>query len=504
VSDDFFNLLHSIIVEEKGGGLVRSNMDLPHRTTTPSCPRKKQRPGSTLIKIPTANDNHNQYDDNYSSDERFSQRGEEEDYTDGMSTDGNAGEEDRADAAVETKRNNRGRNDGSRNSEQETREYNRRERTKQLLAESQQCKQIIREDNVIDLEDNSVDYDGARSFDGVRVDKVINEKNRQHVDNLKQRLGGREDEIDVARKNNFRGSKHDKIPAMATSSSKLTSPLRGNGKRIKGRKTRIHNNNNGTDSFASSHGVIEPLDYARNLQEGNRLSSTSYDPAVNNGNYTKTMAGYMDKIPQLGKGSMTTKRSKLAQAATKRQELSHPLVEGNGAANRRRQSTADVALSARRGSSDRRRKSPPPSYGGDDYHSFAADETQNGQKSGFQWRGNSGEERSNKKSSGGVIAEDEIDRHKSACRTSDWRVAEPRVHDDDLERTIAACEQPLNTNDMSSFGIQRARKSIPVFVVHRFSFIIDSLYLIILFWIVMYCREMASQLRITETNQSLT
>ena len=147
--------------------------------------------------------------------------------------------------------------------------------------------------------------------------------------------------IDVVRKRDFRGSKHDKTPAMDISSSKLTSLSRGNGKRMKGRKTRIHNNNNGTDSFASSHGVIEPLDYARNLQEGNRLSSTSYDPAVNNGNYTKTMAGYMDKIPQLGKGSMNTKRSKLAQAATKRQELSHPLVEGNGAANRRRQSTAD-------------------------------------------------------------------------------------------------------------------------------------------------------------------
>ena len=462
-------------------------MDLPHRTTTPSCPRKKQRCGSTLIKIPTANDNHNQYDDNDSSDERFSQRGEEEDYTDGMSTDGNAGEEDRADAAgVETKRNNRGRND-SRNSEQETREYNRRERTKQLLANSQQCKQIMREDNVIDLEVNSADDDVPRSFDGVRVDKVVNEKNRQHVDNLKQRLGGREDEIDVVRKNNFRGSKHDKIPAMATSSSKLTSPSRGNGKRIQGRKTRLHNNNNnnnnGTDSFASSHGGMDPLDYAQNLQEGNRWPSTSYDPAVNNGNYTKTMAGYMDKIPQLGKGSMDTKRSMLAHAATKRQELSHPLVEGNGAANRRRQYTANAALSARRGRSDRSRKSPPPSYGGDDYHPFAADETRNGQKSGLQWRGN--EERPNKKSSGGVIAEEECDRYETTGRTSDWG-SEPRVHDADLAMAIAACEQPLNTNDMSSFGIQRARKSIPVFFVHRFSFIINSLYLIVMYVVKCY------------------
>ena len=168
--------------------------------------------------------------------------------------------------------------------------------------------------------------DGTRSFDGVRIDKVINERNRQHVDNLKRRLVGREDEmIDVVRKRDFRGSKHDKTPAMDISSSKLTSLSRGNGKRIKGRKTCIHNNNDGTDSFASSHGGMEPLDYARNLQEGNRLPSTSYDPAVNNGNYTKTMAGYMDKIPQLGKGSMNTKRSKLAQAATKRQELSHPV-----------------------------------------------------------------------------------------------------------------------------------------------------------------------------------
>jgi len=77
----------------------------------------------------------------------------------------------------------------------------------------------------------------------------------------------------------------------------------------------------------------------------------------------------------------------------------------------------------------------------------------------------------------------------------DTSVAEPRVHDEDLEMTIAACEQTLNTNDMSSFGIQRARKFIPVFAVHRFSFIIDSFYIIIL-----YCREMASQLGITETN----
>ena len=193
--------------------------------------------------------------------------------------------------------------------EQETREYNRRERTKQLLAKSQQCKQIMREDNVIDLEDNSADDDVPISFDGVRVDIVINEKNRQHVDNLKRRLVGREDEIDVVRKRDFRGSKHDKTPAMDISSSKLTSPLsRGNGKRIQGRKTRLHNNNNNSgskDSFASSRGGMDLLDYARNLQEGNR---------------------WMEKIPQLGKGSMNTKRTMLAHAATKRQELSHGLL----------------------------------------------------------------------------------------------------------------------------------------------------------------------------------
>jgi hypothetical protein len=427
-----------------------------------------------LIKIPKANDNHNRYNDNDSSadESRFSQGGDEEEqyyYNDGMSTDGNAGEEDvimthpqinRAGVVEETRRNNRGRSgDGSRNNEKERKEYNRREQTKQQLAESQQCKLKQRKD-VINLDDNSVDNDdGPRSFDGVRVDKVFNEQAKQHVDNLRQRLGGREDEIDhLARKRDFRGNKHDSIPPMAISSSKLSSPSRGNGKRIPGRKTRLHNNtnNNGTDTFASSHGGIDPLDHARNIQEGNRLSSTSYDPAVNNGNYTQTMGGYMDKIPQLGKGSMDTKRSVLAHAATKRQELSHPPVEGNGAANRRRQSTADAALNSRRGSDDRSRKSPPPSYGRGDY------ETRNGQQSGFQWRGNSGEERPNKKSSGGVISEEEKYRNKSAGRTSDWLDAEPRVHDADLERTIAACEQPFNSNDMSSFGIQRARKSVPV------------------------------------------
>ena len=458
-------------------------MDLPHRTTTtPSCPRKKQRPGSTLIKIPTANDNHNQYDDNYSSDERFSQRGEDEDYNDGMSTDGNAGEEvmthhqqnsNRADAAgVETERNNKGRSD-SRNNEKERREYIRREHTKQQLAKSQQCKQ--RRD-VIDLDDNSVDNDdGPRVFDGVRVDKVINEQAKQHVDNLKQRLGGREDEIDLARKRDFRGNKHDKIPAMATSSSKLSSPLRGNGKRIQGRKTRLHNNNNnGTDSSASSHGGMEPLDYARNLQDGNRLpsTSTSYDPAVNNHNFTKTMGGCMDRFANFGTGSMATKRQKQAQAATKRRVMS--------------QSTADAALSARRGRNDRSRKSPPPSYGGDDYHSSAAHETRNGQKEGFRWYGN--EERPNKKSGGGVIAEEECDRYETTGRTSDWG-SEPRVHDADLAMAIAACEQPINTNDIpmtSSFGIQRARKSIPVFFVHRFSCIINSLYLIVMYVVKWY------------------
>jgi hypothetical protein len=396
-----------------------------------------------------------------------------EDYNDGMSTDGNAGEDvmthhqqnNNNSGAVEKKRNNRGRSD-SRNNEKERREYIRREQTKQQLAESQQCKQQRRD--VIDLDDNSVDDDnGPRSFDGVRVDKVINEKTKQHVDNLKQRLGGREDEIDFARKRDFRGNKHDNIPAMAiSSSSKLSSPSRGNGKRIQGRKTRLHNNNNnnnnGTDTFASSHGGIDPLDHAQNLQQANRLSSTSYDPAVNNGNYTQTMAGNFDNYTQLGTGSMTTKRQKQAHAATKRQELSLAPVEGNGAANRRRQSNADAALNSRRGSSDRSRKSPPTSYGRGDYYPSTADETRNGQKSGFQWRGNSGgEERPYKKSSGGAIAEEECDRYESAGRTSDWGT-EPRVHDDDLERTIAACEQPLNTNDMSSFGLQRARKSIPV------------------------------------------
>jgi hypothetical protein len=489
-------------------------MDLPHRPT-PSCPRKKQRrTNSTIIKIPNATDNHNYYNESSDADSRFSQRGEDDEeqyyYHDGMSTDGNAGEEDvvmthpqinRAGVVDETRRNNRGRSgDGSRNNEKERKEYIRREQTKQQLAESQQCKQQRKD--VINLDDNSVDNDdGPRSFDGVRVDKVFNEQAKQRVNDLKQRLGGREDEIDhLTRKRDFRGNKHDSIPPMAISSSKLQSPSRGNGKRIPGRKTRLHNNNNniGTDTFASSHGGIDPLDHARNIQEGNRLSSTSYDPAVNNGNFTKTMGGYMDKIPQLGKGSMNTKRSMIANAATKRQELSHPPVEGNGAANRRRQSTADAALSVRRGSNDRSRKSPPPSYGGGDYHSSAADETRNGQQSGFQWRGNGEEERPNKKSSGSIIAEDEIDRHKSTGRTSDWLDAEPRVHDDDLERTIAACEQPFSTNDMSSFGIQRARKSTSVFVVHRFSCIINSLYLIILFWI------MASQLRITETSKSMT
>jgi hypothetical protein len=454
-------------------------MDLHHhQTRTPSCPRKKQRrTNSTIIKIPNANDNHNhQYDNDSSDDEsRFSQRGDEEEeqyyYNDGMSTDGNAGEEDvvmthpqlnRAGVVDETRRNNRGRSgDGSRNNEKERKEYIRREQTKQQLAESQQQCKLKQRKDVIDLDDNSVDNDdGPRSFDGVRVDKVFNEQAKQRVNDLKQRLGGREDEIDhLARKRDFRGSKHDSIPPMAISSSKLPSPSRGNGKRIPGRKTRLQNNNNniGTDTFASSHGGIDPLDHARNIQEGNRFSSTSYDPAVNNGIFTKTMGGYMDKIPQLGKGSMDTKRSMIAQAATKRQELSHPPVEGNGAANRRRQSTADAALNSRRGGNGRSRKSPPPSYGRGDY----SDETRNGQKSGFQWRGNSEEER-NKRSSCGVIAEDEIDRHKSTGRASDWLDAEPRVHDADLERTIAACEQPFNSNDMSSFGIQRVRKSVPV------------------------------------------
>lgn len=78
--------------------------------------------------------------------------------------------------------------------------------------------------------------------------------------------------IDVVRKRDFRGSKHDKTPAMDISSSKLTSLSRGNGKRIKGRKTRIHNNNNGIDSFASSHGGIEPLDYARKPPGGQSIT----------------------------------------------------------------------------------------------------------------------------------------------------------------------------------------------------------------------------------------
>jgi Ran GTPase-activating protein (RanGAP) involved in mRNA processing and transport len=112
------------------------------------------------------------------------------------------------------------------------------------------------------------------TFDGVRVDKVINEKAKQHVDNLKQHLGERDDEIDLARKRDLRGSKHDKTPAMmAISSSKLTSPSRGNGKRMQRRKTCLHNNsNNSKDTFVtSSHRGIDPLDHARNLQEGNRI-----------------------------------------------------------------------------------------------------------------------------------------------------------------------------------------------------------------------------------------
>ena len=120
--------------------------------------------------------------------------------------------------------------------------------------------------------------------------------------------------------------------------------------------------------------------------------------------------------------------------------------------------TADASLSARRGSSDRSSGSPPPSYGGDDYYSSAAHETRNGQKKGLHWYSN--EERQNKKSSGGVS-----DRYEKTGRTSNWGF-ESRVHDADLERTIAACEEPFNTSDTlinSSFGIQRARKSIPVF-----------------------------------------
>jgi hypothetical protein len=381
-----------------------------------------------------------------------------------MSTDGNdIGEEvmthqqnNRAGAAVvKTKRNNRGRN-GSGNNEQERREYNRLEENKAIT--SRESTMQTKRRDVIDLEVNSVDDDGPSFFDGVRVDKIINEKASQHVDNLTQRLGGRKDEIDLARKRDFRGSKHYKTPAMAISSSRFSSPSRGNGKRIQGRNTSLHiNNNNGTDTFASP-----ALDHARNLQEGNRLSSKSYDPAVNNSCYTKTMVGYMDKIPQLSMGSMNTKRYMQGQAATKRQELSFAPVEGNSAANcrcRQYSYTADAALSARRGSSDRSRKSPPPSYGLDDYYSSAAHVTRNGQKKGFHWYGN--EEPPNKKSSGGVS-----DRYEKTGRTSDWRVTEPRVHDADLEMTIAACEQPFNTNDIliiPSFSIQRARKSIPVF-----------------------------------------
>jgi hypothetical protein len=59
------------------------------------------------------------------------------------------------------------------------------------------------------------------------------------------------------------------------------------------RKTRLqnnnnNNNNNGTDTFASSHGGMDPLDHAPNLQEGNRFSSKSNDPAVNNSNYNSS------------------------------------------------------------------------------------------------------------------------------------------------------------------------------------------------------------------------
>jgi hypothetical protein len=53
------------------------------------------------------------------------------------------------------------------------------------------------------------------------------------------------------------------------------------------RKTHLqnNNNNNGTDTFALSHGG---MDHALNLQEGNRLSSKSNDPAVNNSNYNSS------------------------------------------------------------------------------------------------------------------------------------------------------------------------------------------------------------------------
>jgi hypothetical protein len=124
---------------------------------------------------------------------------------------------------------------------------------------------------------------------------VRSSKNKQHVDNLKQRLGGREDEMDLSRKRDFRGYGQTSS-MMAISSSKLSSPSRGDGTRIQGQK----NNNNGTDTFASSHWGMDALDLAQNLQEGNRLPSSSY----NNSNYTKTMGRYMDNIPQLGMRSM--------------------------------------------------------------------------------------------------------------------------------------------------------------------------------------------------------
>ena len=104
--------------------------------------------------------------------------------------------------------------------------------------------------------------------------------NLNQMENVEDGWGEDVDDVDdfLARKRDFRGSKHDKTPAWAISSSKLPSPSRRrrrNGKRIQGRKTRLHNNN-GTDTFASSHGGMDPLDHAQNLQEGNRLSSTSY------------------------------------------------------------------------------------------------------------------------------------------------------------------------------------------------------------------------------------
>jgi hypothetical protein len=62
---------------------------------------------------------------------------------------------------------------------------------------------------------------------------------------------------------------------LAGASSKLSSPSRGDSKRIQGGKTRLHNNSMNSNSrhtlFASSHGGIDPLDHARNLQEGNRI-----------------------------------------------------------------------------------------------------------------------------------------------------------------------------------------------------------------------------------------